>query len=191
MVTTDLNETNRTRRRWRRATFCYIFVIILGHVLVPIVWGLTNGIILGMKIAPDPAFKEEISAILTQEELKRLENSYFPKFPQEKRAVAEFIVEKYLRGVSWLPIHIVSNLITFAILGLILGLSRVQTYWFIIPLPLLPATLTILNEPFIVTNWRVTLAVVLVVQVSSVYLAAKLGTWTSDHWGISTGQVTI
>jgi len=159
--------------RWKMPA---ALAIILGYILIPTVWGLTNGVILGLTIVPDPGFRAEIASVLSAEDLDKLEGSYFARIPQEKRPVVEPIVHKYLQRVTWLPIHIVSNFIIFVVLGLLVGLTNVQRYWFIIPIVLLPATLTILNAP-VVTNWGLTLTVVIVVQMSTLYLTAQFGNW--------------
>lgn len=184
----DSDQIKRTYWTWRNPPLIYMLVIIFGYALVPTVWGFTNGIILGMKIVADPMFQKEIATILTKEEVEKLESSYFGRIPDEKRNDVEIIVGKYLQGVAWLPIHIVSNFITFGVIGLVVGLIKVHRYWFIIPLLLLPATLTLLNGPFIVRNWGVTLAIVILLQVVSINLGKQLGIWTSNHLRKSTGQ---
>ena len=124
----------------------------------------------------DPAFHKEISAILAPTELKGWEDSALKELPQEKQIAVELIIEKYLQRTAWLPLQVLSNFATFAILGLLLGLIGMQRYWFIVPLCLLPATLFI-NVPYIAKTWGVTLGVVLVVQISSLYLFAAMVNW--------------
>jgi|RhiMetdeSRZDD1v2_1073273.scaffolds.fasta_scaffold200000_2 hypothetical protein len=160
---------------WKRATFIYLFVIVLGYILVPSIWGLTNGIILPTKFASDPEFRKEIAATLSPTEFKGWENNSLKELPEEKRIAVESIVEKHLRRTAWLPSHVLSNFVIFAILGFVLGINQVQKYWYVLPLFLLPATLRFTNDPFIVKNWSVTLALVLVVQMSTIYLFAIIG----------------
>jgi hypothetical protein len=177
MAAKDLDAAKRRRSTWKRAVLIYLLVIVVGYMLVPSIWGLTNGIILAMKLGPDPAFHKEIAAILSPAELKGWEDRSLKKLPQEKQIVIELIVEKYLQRTGWLPSHVLSNFATFAILGLVLGIIKVQRYWFIIPLCLLPATLRFVDDPFLVKNWVITLGVVLIVQVSSIYLFSTIGNW--------------
>jgi hypothetical protein len=162
---------------WQAPALIYLLVIALGYILVPSIWGLTNGIILGTKLGSDPEFHKEISAILSPAELKGWENHSLKELPQEKRIAVELIVEKYLQRTAWLPSHVLSNFTTFAILGFVSGVIKVQRYWFIIPLCLLPATLRFVDDPFLVKNWVITLGVVLIVQVSSIYLFSTIGNW--------------
>ena len=175
MATKHFDDAKHSRSNWKTVALIYLFVIALGYMLVPSIWGLTNGIMLPTKLGSDPAFHKEIAAILSPAELKVWEDRSLKELPQEKQIAVELIVAKHLQRIAWLPSHVLSNFTTFSILGLVLGILKVQRYWFIIPVCLLPATLRFINDPFIVKNWSVTVGLVLVMQVTSVYLFATIG----------------
>lgn len=119
---------------WKRISIIYLLVIVLGYILVPSMWGLTNGIILSAKLGSNPEFDKEISNTLSPTEFKAWKDTSLKEFPEEKRIAVESIVKKHLQKTDWLPSHVVSNFITFAILGLILRITiDVQKYWFILP----------------------------------------------------------
>lgn len=180
MATRDFANANRRRSSWKTSALFFLLIIALGYVLIPIIWWLINGVILPTKLASDPAFHKEISAILSSTELKAWEDSTLKTLPQEKQVAVELIIEKYLQRTEWLPLQVLSNFATFSILGLLLGLIGVQRYWFIVPLCLLPSTLFI-NAPHIDKSLGVKLGVLLVVQMGSVYLLAAIGTWLIAH----------
>jgi hypothetical protein len=153
----------------------FVITVVVGFVLLPVIWGVSNGLILGRIVAANPTFQKEIRSVLSDEEAQKLDLARLRELPMEKRYAVEAVVNKYLDRVAWLPIHLVTNLLTFAILGLILGICKLKKYWFGIPICLVPGTLTILNGRFIVRSWAITLSMVVIIQILSIFLFAKIG----------------
>jgi hypothetical protein len=161
----------------------YVFTVVLGYILFPLAWGLTNGLFVAPGIASDPKFQTALSQLLTKEELDSLDTtnvlellSRTEKLSTSKRLSIKALTEEHLRRVNWLPIHLLSNSILFGILGFVLGLFRVQRYAVIVPLVLLPATLTVLTaEQFAVQTPWLTVAIGLTTQILAAIGFSRVG----------------
>jgi hypothetical protein len=150
------NVEDRVRKiSFWRYSWIYLLTVVLGHFLFAAVWGLVNGVVVAPRIASDPDFQKQLAEILTKEDLDKLNTFHVPsrvhELPVAKKSAIERLTRKHLEGVNWLGIHLVANAVTFSLLGLILGVLRVHKYVFLVPICLLPATLTILGaEQFFV-----------------------------------------
>jgi len=105
------------------------------------------------------------------------------ELPLAKKSAIETLTRKHLEGVNWLGIHFIANAVTFSLLGLILGVLRVHKYVLLVPICLLPATLSILGaEEFFVRTRELTIIVGLFTQFVAVYLFSKVGVWIRTKW---------
>jgi hypothetical protein len=166
-----------------RSGLIYLFTVVVGYILFPLTWGLTNGLFVAPGIASDPKFQAALGQVLTKDELDSLDTtnilellSRTENLSDSKRLSIKALTQEYLRRVNWLPVHLLSNFIVFGILGLILGLFRVQRYAFVLPLFLLPATLTVLSaEQFAVQTPWVTVTIGLITQILAVTGLSRVG----------------
>lgn len=149
----------------------YIVTLGIGWLLFPAAWGGVNAFLVGAKLAEDPKFHQELRQIFSEEEIRQLDVYSTRKLPEEKRKALESLLKKRFKERNWLPIHLLVSAVTFAILGLILGLFSLYRYAALVPVGLLIVTWPSLTaEQFeVYTKW-LTVVAGLSTQLASIYL---------------------
>lgn len=156
----------------------YIMIIVIGAFLYSAVWGAVNGLMLGAKLATDPALQEELEKALGKETLRNIDLHSLQNLPPDKRRELDAIIKKRFKAINWLPIHLWVNSITFAILGLVAGFFMLVRYSVLIPIGMSIITLRILGaEDFKVYSQWLTEIMGFVTQLGAVYLFSFTGDW--------------
>jgi len=162
---------------WKWVTI-YLVIIVIGAFLYSAVWGAVNGLMLGAKLATDPALQEELEKSLGKETLRNIDLHSLQNLPPDKRSELEAIIKKRFKEVNWLPIHLAVNTITFGILGLVAGLLLWVRYSVLIPIGMSFITLPILGaEDFRVYSQWLTEIMGFITQLGVVYLSSFTGYW--------------
>jgi len=162
---------------WKWVTI-YTMIIVIGAFVFPAVWGGVNGLMLGAKLATDPTLQEELEKALGKETLRNIDLHSLQNLPPDKRSELEAILKKRFKEINWLPIHLVVNTITFAILGLVAGLFMLVRYSVLIPVGMLIITARILGaDEFKVHSQLLTLFIGFMTQAGVIYLSSFTGSW--------------
>jgi len=99
----------------------YFLIILFGTFLFSGTWGGVNGLLVASRIAADPSFYSEVTKSIG-EPLPEKDSDYLKRLPPEKRDRIFALVRERFKDVNWLPIHLIVNFITFAILGFLAGI---------------------------------------------------------------------
>lgn len=161
----------------------YGLIILFGKFfLFPSAWSGVNRFLVLSELAKDSSFQSEVKKI-TGEDTSEKDKDFWKRLSDEKKEAVKVVVRERFEKVDWLPVHLLVNLITFSILGLLSGIFlRGIILSGIIPLFLSLSTLPVLGSvDFMVGSKYITIAVGLSTQLIAVYLFSYLGFRTKER----------